>query len=222
MIMLEKICSDLLGMGERVWARYAHAREPLRGKVPFETYYNDYYVPAAAEGRSLAEMYQGKTPAALVEELGLRLIRTELAPGTKSWEFASFTAPDEIRICATNARESQMILDSLEDPRLRSVNIESMLTAHEVFHALQQKHSDLFIDRQHILLWKILGVENRSRLVSLEEVAAMSFAKNLLGLQIDPYACDVIMCMPANPDKAKEIYRILLAFQEEEKRGNSD
>ena len=36
--MLSSWCDDLTGLPEEVWMAYAHAREPLRGKVPRSEY----------------------------------------------------------------------------------------------------------------------------------------------------------------------------------------
>ena len=127
--------------------------------------------------------------------------------------YAAMTS-STIQIYEDNAEETQMVIDSLEDERIK-VNIRDMLLAHEVCHALQNKHPELFIHKPLISLWKLFGYENVSKLVSLEEVCAMYFAKSFLHMSCMPYVYDVFMCMSRAPKRAREIYEMIMDLKEE-------
>jgi hypothetical protein len=90
-----------------------------------------------------------------------------------------------------------------------------MLLAHELFHAMQLRSPDLYVNRKHIRLWKIGPFERYSALLSLEEVAAMAFAETLLGLTYTPYVYDVLMLLPQATMEARKLYDRLQQMNEE-------
>ena len=71
-------------------------------------------------------------------------------------------------------------------------------------------------NQKHIRLWKIGPWERRSRLVSLEEVAAMAFAREMLRLSHSPYVYDVLMLLPQATPEAQRLFTQLRQFAEEE------
>ena len=117
---------------------------------------------------------------------------------------------------ADNAQEVQGLLQAagLEE-RLGSVDVLDMLLAHELFHVVQQWEPDLYVNQKHILLRKLGRLRQESRLVSLEEVAAMAFARELLGMAVTPYVYDVWMLLPRAPERAQALYRQLMELREE-------
>lgn len=213
--MIKEIAEDLLSIDEKTWARYAYSREPLRGKIAFDRYYNDYFQGAKKDGELLANQYRNRSIDQLLEDLGLQVTMLPMQEGQTIYNFAIYNEPDTIQIYKENAEESQMVVDSLKDERI-TVNIKNMLLAHEIFHALQNKHPELFVNEPHIHLWKLFGYDNNSRLVSLEEVAAMFFAKSYLGMKANPYVYDVIMCMSRAPERAKTLYRTIMQLKEKQ------
>ena len=72
------------------------------------------------------------------------------------------------------------------------------------------------MNQKHIRLWKIGPWVRESRLLSLEEVAAMAFAQELLKLPVNPYLYDVLMLRPQATEQAEKLYRNLLLLKEED------
>ena len=212
--MIRDIVEDLLSVDDRTWALYAYRKEPLRGKVSFEDYYALHFPDALADARRMADEYAGKTVEEMEELLSLRVEMIPMRPGQTVNDFAVFNEPDTVCVYEDNALESQKIVDHLEDERIK-VSVTDMLVSHEIFHALQSRHPDLLVNRPRVKLWKLFGYENVSRLVSLEEVAAMYFTKYFLGMEAVPYVYDVIMCMSRAPGKAKELYASIMEMKEE-------
>ncbi len=212
--MIKDIVEDLLSVDDRTWALYAYRKEPLRGKVSFEEYYEKYVPEALEDAKRMAEECRGKSIKDLLGELSIKVEMIPMQQGQVVNDFAIFNEPDTIRIYEDNAKESQIVVDSLDDERVR-VSITDLLLSHEIFHVLQGKHKDLSVNKPRIKLWKLFGFENVSRLVSLEEVAAMYFAKYYLGMKAVPYVYDVIMCMSRAPKKAKELYAGIMKLKEE-------
>lgn len=212
--MIKDIVDDLLSIDEKTWALYAYKKEPLRGKISFEDYYEKYIPGAKDDAKKLADLCKGKTVNDLLSELSLKLEMIPMQQGQVVYNFAMFNEPDTIQVYRDNAEESQMVVDSLEDERIK-VDIVDMLLAHEIFHALQNRNEELFVNKPHIKLWKIFGFENVSRLVSLEEFAAMYFAQYFLGMKAFPYVYDVIMSMSRAPQRAKDLYKSIMDLKEE-------
>lgn len=213
--MIEEISKNIADLSDDIWAQYVYAKEPLRGKVSFEDYYEKYYKVAIEEGKNVAQDYKGQSIQDILKSLDANIVMQEMQSGESIYNFAMFNEPKEIIIYKQNAEESQEIVDSIEDERFKGVKIVDMLLAHEGFHMLESKYKDLFIYQPHISLWKIFKFENISKLVSLEEVAAMSFAKELLNMKVNPYCFDVIMCMSRAPGRAKELYNYLMGLVKE-------
>lgn len=213
--MISEMCTNLANLDDKVFAKYAYDKEPLRGKLSFDDYYNNYYLLAKQEGKKVATDFEGKTTEELVKELDAKVTLKEMQGGEQIYNFAMFTEPNEIIIYKQNAEESQEIVEAVEDDRYKNIKIIDTILAHELFHMLESRYKDLFIYKPHIKLWKLFNYENISKLVSLEEVAAMSFAKELLGMNVNPYCLDVVMCMSRAPERAKKLYNYYMDKKEE-------
>ena len=213
--MIEEICVNLANLDEKVFAKYAYEKEPLKGKLSFHNYYNDYYLKAVEDGKNVAFNYLNKDISEIAKELGAEIEMLEMQGGDTIYNFALYTEPNHIQIYKQNVEESQEIVDSIIDERYRSINVYNCILAHEVFHMLESKYKDLFIYKPHIKLWELFKYENISKLVSLEEVGAMSFVRSLYNMQISPYVLDVIMCMSRAPLRAKKLYNYFMKTKEE-------
>lgn len=93
--------------------------------------------------------------------------------------------------------------------------IRDIVIAHELFHYIESGRKDLYISRELI---KVPGIfKNRSAKVrSLEEVAAMQFARDLLGLSINPFLLDILLIYEQNEDMAFRLYHYILETEEKE------
>lgn len=89
------------------------------------------------------------------------------------------------------------------------MNVLDMLLAHELFHVLQAQKPGLYVNEKHLQLRKIGRFRQMSRLVSLEDVAAMSFAKEMLRLEASPFAYDALMLLPNFPEQAESLFGMM-------------
>lgn len=215
MSIITEMASNLADLNDIVWAKYVYAKEPLRGKISFEDYYKNHYLIAKSEGEKVANDFLNVSVDELASKLKADITLKEMQGGEQIYNFAMFTEPNNIIIYKENYLESQEIVDSIEDDRYKSVNVKDMILAHELFHMLEKDYKDLEIYKPCVKLWKLFKYENISKLVSLEEVAAMEFAKQLLNMKVSPYCFDVIMCMSRAPQRAKKLYNYLMNTKEE-------
>ncbi|MCD8197146.1 MAG: hypothetical protein LUE24_08330 [Lachnospiraceae bacterium] len=217
--MLKEWCDDLLSLGDDVWGAYAYAKEPLRGRLSREDY-QEFYRKAAACGREeaqkLMERYGSGDCEKLAAGLGITIERLPMPSGMGLITFACYYEPDRIELYEDNAREVQSLLEAAElNDRLGNTSVEDMLLAHELFHVVQSREKTLYINEKHIRLWKLGPILRDSRLVSLEEVAAMEFARTLLNMDYSPYVYDVLMLLPRDPEQAQRLYQKLMRLKEE-------
>ena len=186
--MIADWCRELASFPESVWIAYAHSREPLRRLVTSEAYANHFHA-AAKCGVEMARQVRG------------------------DWGYE----PDRIQVYTDNATATRsLIQESGGVEFLGDVDICEMLLAHELCHVLQHRQPELYTNQKHIRLQKIGPWERRSRLVSLEEVAAMAFAREMLRLPHSPYVYDVLMLLPQATPEAQRLFTQLRQFAEEE------
>lgn len=217
--MIQSWCQELSCLPETVWAAYAKSRDPLNGRVTVEEYLPHYHA-AQQCGVELAQQVRSEFGAVscedLAEKLEVRVVRLPMPDGDGLLTFAAFEEPNLIRVYTDNAEATQAIIaQSGGNADLGDVDICQMLLAHELFHVMQLRHPELYVNQKHIRLWKIGPWIRESRLLSLEEVAAMAFAKELLGLKVNPYLYDVLMLLPQATEQARKLYEHLLALKEE-------
>lgn len=217
--MVKHWCQELSCFPEAVWISYAKSREPLTRLVSLEEYTSHFHA-AHQCGMDLAHKVRQEWGAIscqeMAERLGVRVERLPMPEGTGMLTFAMFHEPDLIQVFTDNAAATELLIrESGGSEFLGEVDICQMLLAHELFHVLQMQHPDLYVNRKHIRLWKIGPFERHSALLSLEEIAAMAFAQEILGLPYTPYVYDVLMLLPQATMEGRKLYERLQQMYEE-------
>ncbi len=217
--MVKSWCQELSCFPETVWISYAKSREPLQRLVSLPDYTTHFHA-ARKCGMDLAYQVRqqwGEVPCQiLAENLGVRVERLPMPEGDGMLTFACYYEPDLIRVYTDNATATEtLIRESGGTEFLGEVDICEMLLAHELFHALQERNPSLYVNQKLVRNFKLGPWERWSRLVSLEEVAAMAFAEALLNLNHNPYVYDVLMLLPQATTEGKQLYENLLLLSEE-------
>lgn len=215
--MIDTWCRDLMSLNEKTWSAYALSREPLRGKLSLSAYFK-YYEKAAACGKEEAELlckkWGSKDCRVLAGKLGIKVTGLPMPDGAGLITFACYYEPDQIEIYEDNIHALYSILEAEKLLEFfKNVDLYEILLAHELFHVLQTMKDDLYVNKQHIQLWKIGPFCRNSRLLSLEEVAAMHFAETLTGISFSPYILDVLMLLPQAPEQAQKLYQKLMEMR---------
>lgn len=218
--MLRDWCSELVQMPESVWIRYAMSREPLARKLSLQEY-ADFCAQARDcgiyEAIQLKYKYPNLTLMQLADKLGVRVeLREQMETGLPV--FACFEEPDLVWIAVENAQAVQDLIETSQSGEiLKHPDIINMLLAHELFHVIQMQKPELFVNQPVIQLWKKGPFHRSSRLPSLEEYAAMAFARELTDMETHPYLYDVLMLLPRFTPQAKQLYEKLQEFWQEER-----
>ena len=72
---------------------------------------------------------------------------------------------------------------------------------------------ELFTARKLVTLWKLGPFENRSRILCLEEIGAMAFTRELVGLKCSAYVYNVLMLASSNPARAQKLYERIMRIK---------
>lgn len=200
----KEMADDLRGLSDLQWGRYAFSREPLEGKFTAEQ--KDAYTLAANDcgarwADQMAERFGTRNPFRIAQALGLRVETPSTPAGGGQVLFAQFVQPDEITIF-TDCLEKAMELGIL---RLSRDQLERIILAHELFHAVEEQNPDIYTRTEKIELWR-KPFSNRSSIACLSEIAAMAFAKRLLNLPFNPYVLDVLLVYPYDATAACGLY----------------
>ena len=209
-----EMAAYLRSLDDRQWGRYAFSREPLEGK--FTPQQKDAYTAAAnacgAEwADKLAAEHGTRDPLTLCGELGLKLETPATPAGGGQVLFAQFVQPDEITIF-TDCLDKAETLGGLLPARAK---LQGIILAHELFHAVEEANPDIYTRTEKIELWH-KPFSNKSCIVCLSEIAAMAFAKQLLGLDFNPYALDVLLVYPYDAQAACGLYAEICDLMKEE------
>lgn len=139
----EQMAEELSEISETVWGMYAFAREPLEGRFTREQKCH-YIAKANVCGREWADKvakgYGTNDPKLLAERMGMKVLKKKTPTGGGIVLFAQFVQPDEITIFTDCIAKAQRIYRACGCPLLESEKLTSVLLAHELFHAVEERH----------------------------------------------------------------------------------
>lgn len=206
---LSEMARTLAGIMDEQWGRYAFSRDPLDGK--FDLQQKLKYTKAANEcGRTWAARitgkYQTRSPEELAQKMGLRILKPDTPTGGGQVIFAQFVQPDEITVYMDCIRRASCLAEESGCELLERKRLFEVLLSHELFHAVEEQHADeIYTRTEKVELWR-KPFSNRSSIACLSEMAAMSFARELLGLDSSPYMLDVLLVYAYDKEAAWGLY----------------
>jgi len=197
------------------WDKYAFAREPLAGKVSVgcrvEMGENSRQC-GQTFARQLRQTYGNASVKQMAASEGAEVTYLSKTGADSYILFAKYTEPKDILIYRSCAKATDDLIDQ-EGLRhlIGPVQTEDVLLAHELFHYLEFSCPDAYTLQKHLLLWKLGPLHNKSSIRCLGEIGAMAFACQLLELPYSPYLFDVLLLYPFSPQRAKDVYDIMMA-----------
>lgn len=215
---VREMAEELFAMTDEEFGRYAFLHDPIEGRFTDEQ--KAAYIEAANQcGYEIAEEYllRGYASgadllAAIARELSVDVKRKSVPGGGGHVIFAQFEEPDQITVFADAAeRFREMCAREEIGDLFHGADVEEVLTAHELFHAIEHKRQDvIYTQTEKVELWK-KPFSNRSRIIALSEIAAMAFAKRITGLSYSPYVYDVLLIESYNHEAACALYEEILS-----------
>ena len=207
------------------WGRYILDTDMLRDKIKEDE--ADVLIAGAQEcGREWADrvvrQYGSRDPIEIAAQLGVsvgsntapmsgrRALFAQYVPGNA--DNSSYAGRIEVMSDPLNRYgilRNQLVEGdpSVDDLLPTPVYIRTLLLAHELFHALEDRNeSSIYTRTTTISLWKICGKENRSTVRSLGEIGAGAFAQALIGSSFCPFALDILMMWAYDSATSQAIY----------------
>jgi hypothetical protein len=207
---------ELAKLSDEDWCRYAFNRDPLVGRIQPEDRleYGRRAIACGIEQARKVRAEHGDT--GVVDLAGRMRVKLQLKPeeGASSM-FAYYQEPDTIAVYTVNAKATNALVAeyALQD-LVGDADVVDVLVAHELYHVLEHTvPGGLYTSQKHVALWKFGLFEKRSRILCLEEIGAMAFARELVGLKCSAYVYNVLMLTPASPAKAQKLYERIMRFK---------
>lgn len=202
-----KEIEGLLRLEDEAFAMYQVYTDPIKRKIPAQDIhfiiYESMKCGQEEAEKLLAGYYQGTNNSnfdiyRLISHLNI-LLKEE--PGESSMDyicFGFFEEPASITLFTNHIKNVVDFIQKYKIKKLWDVNIKDIILAHEIFHYIEAKDKNLFVNRHRIKLWRLGPYTHTSTLVSSREIAAMSFAKKLLNLSFCPTVLDFLLLISYN------------------------
>lgn len=213
--MLADILTTLKAVPDEIWDTYALRNEPLKYKLAAADQ-ADFLQLAHRTGIRLAHRVWGQYPDQSLNDiyraLGIQLHELSDEDGGHYTMFACYTEPDKVELYTETI---QLAEESLRDENctaaLAGIQIRDILLAHELFHYYECTLSaeELPTKQKLLTLWHIGRFQYKSSIISLNEIAAMAFAKEYLSMPYSPYILDVLLLYHSNRRMAMELYEYI-------------
>jgi hypothetical protein len=212
--MDREMVSKLTCIKDEAWDSYGMQREPLLRKIDKEKHL-ELAALAHSTGKELARKlkaeYGSMTPSEIARKLGIKINRMELSDEGCYNTFACYQKPDRIDVYMKTIEAAEDVLVEFNGMEmLQNVSIEELLIAHELFHYYENTREAFPTKQKLIVLWELGKFKYKACPVSIGEMAAMAFARELLGLSYSPYVFDVILSYPQNREMAEELYNFIV------------
>ena len=198
-MIIEKI-KELLEITDLEWGRYTFSSDPLNRRIK-EAQRDEIILKAnecgRQEAKKLVDKYGVQPIWQYVRIFKVNIIREDSYGSSNYIMFAKFNYPDNITVFMRNVMQ---VLTFIREQNLKSilknVDVESLLIAHELFHYCEAHNPDVYTKTLKIEIWRFGPFHCKSGLVAPGEIAAMAFARELLGLSYNPNIFNVLMLYP--------------------------
>ncbi|HQE70340.1 MAG TPA: hypothetical protein PK071_04395 [Atopobiaceae bacterium] len=224
---IEEVMRDICALGWDDWRDYAFAREPLNGRLD-DAQRAELMERARICGEDWAQRcerdFHSSSPLEIAEKLGATVTFAEKPHGQDRVTFAEFTEPDEIYVYTDALDKAEALLDTpgvreATGPKMRP---QELLIAHEVFHLIELQNAREIWTQTHRIDIRFGPFRNPSRLSVLGELAAMSFARTLTGIDYSPYVLDVLLTYAYSPAAGTTLYNEVMGYQRQDRNAPQD
>lgn len=223
---LAEMMASLREVDGESWGLYVFSRDILRDRIPAdkkpEMIANSIRCGEEYARRILSET-GARTPDEIAAHFGLHVTSGSLPMAEQRILFARFTPPDAIEIMREPLEKYASLLAGLpaeESARLPAeAEVRNVLLGHELFHFVEERYQEeIYTRTEKIRLWKIFGLENRSTIRSLGEIAGMTFSKTINRIAYFPFLLDVLLFFGYHEESARSIYRNIMDVCDNQKR----
>lgn len=216
---MKLMVEHLIQCSDESWGNYAIQCDPLNRKIG-QSVRSEIIAKSNECGRAYALHMKERFGKLSVQEyakmLGIRLIVDSGADCPNYIMFARFDHPDIITIYRQNLEAvCRLIHDAGISQLLENADPSCMALAHEIFHFIESKDRTIYTKNKSICLWKLGILQYKSALLAPSEIAAMSFARELLALNFNPYILNFFILWLYNRQQAVKLYHEIMGYEKE-------
>lgn len=206
----------LFMVDDEVYYLYATYEDPISGKIKDEDR-KEIIRESAKIGDDLACELIRKSPnrtvADHIKENGIELVIDEKVGMTKYVYFGTYESEGPITLYQGNLLKSQRLLEDEEILLLNADKVSEIILAHELFHYFEDVYPDMYTNTKAIKLWKLGPYTHTSNLICPGEIAAMAFAKRLLGLNFNSSAINYVLYSSIDEKAGEAFYNNILELE---------
>lgn len=208
--MIKDYLEQLIDLGEEDLERIAYLSDPTAVNLS-KNQRHRFFIKAQNCGKKMAVDLKDKYVVDNIEELinlcGGQVVEIDETPDENYALFAYFEKPNKITINKNIIDKSELLIEKHNLEELINYGIlRNVLLGHELYHLLESElGKDSFVQRKHATIFKLGKLKIKSKISSLEEIAAMEFAKEILELKHSPYIYNVLMLYAFFPSKANNL-----------------
>ena len=196
------------------WGKYAFSRDFVDSKIPDELKKEiiiKSYDCGKEEVSLLFERVGKFSPIEYINKFELKLIEKKTSENIDThFLFAQFNPPNEIAIYPENiAAINELLIHSKEYGLSQYVDPTNAVLAHELFHYLESSSKMLYTTAVKVPLWRFLRFTYTSTLIAPGEIAAMSFAREMLSLPYNPFIYDILLAYAKDKERGVELIQKL-------------
>lgn len=168
--------------------------------------------------KDLKERFPDKSLEETCTALGVEVSEFDFPPGAGRQVFALYHAPDQISLRRVVIEKADDLLKENQLTHLlQGCTSMDIVLAHELFHAVEYQQRDTIFTCTYR---ENLGLFRRNEFIRpLGEIAAMSFAKELLNLSYNPIVMDCVLTALDSEKSALLLADRMVGFSKDGERG---
>lgn len=211
---IREMIEELTKLNDIQWGGYAFYHEPLERKFDGEQktkYICKANICGSEEAKKVKKDYPGKPVLDITKELGVKVKKPKTPVGGGHVLFAQYAESGEITIFMDCIEKAETLIREEKLERyLSGLDLFEVLLAHELFHVIEhRRRKQIYTQTEKVELWR-RPFSNKSRILCLSEMAAMAFAKEMMGINYSPYILDVLLMYSYNTEAACALYEEIL------------
>ncbi|HKM34156.1 MAG TPA: hypothetical protein VJY54_05375 [Lachnospiraceae bacterium] len=216
---LKKSMKNLMNLSDRDFGNYLVSTDPIEGKLTKEL--REEIIEKSIQcGYDEAEKIRKKTGESfgeidiflLAKDLGIT-VKVEKTQNVLDYiYFGTYEEPGIVTLYEDNIKKGEDLVSQYKIQELLETNLMEIILSHEIFHFLEAKDNQLFVNTFRIKLWKLGPYTHTSGLICTGEIAGMAFARKLLNLKFCPNLLDVLLLYPHDKEQAESVYKQIMKY----------
>lgn len=214
---IKKSIECLLKLSDKDFGKYLVSTDPIEGRIR-GTLREEIIEKSLQCGYEEADKILskiGKTSgdlniALLTKELGITIKIDKSQNAMEYIYFGTYEGPGIITLYEDNIKKGETLISEYKISGLQGIDLMQIILAHELFHYIEARTPDLYVNTYRIKLWKLGPYTHKSELICVGEIAGMAFAKRLLNLRFCPNILDVLLLYPNDEKQAEMVYNQII------------